>query len=233
MRLSITLLFLLCCLIAKAQKTSPENLIVVLGEASIDVPADQVKFTVVLESTDSTSIEKVYQLHRELENKMVRLLQDLQLPSSDIAYSLFSINKRQDYTGRKRVEYFMGRQSVTFTLSAIDKLSEVQARLIKEGFISFNSHFTSSQLKQRQTELLEKAVEVAKEKANVLAKASDRSIKRIVKVADTEDTDPAFRNYRSESIHEKAAISYAGAGLTNFPQTIPLSAVVKVVFELR
>lgn len=233
MRLNLTLLLLLCCLIAQAQKVSPENRIVVLGEASIDVPADQVKFTVVLESSDTASIEKVYQKHRVQEEKLVKLLQELQLPAADISYSLFSLNRQHRFYERGAVSYFAGRQTVNFTLSSVDKLSDVQARLIRDGFVNFNSHFTSTKLKQHQTEVLERAVEVAKEKAAVLAKASDRSIKRIVKVADTEDTDPAFRNYRGEISEVAAVAGYSDQNLLEFPQTIPLSAVVKVVFELR
>lgn len=60
MKLHFTLLFLLFCLVAKAQTTSPENRIVVLGEASIDVPADQVKFSVTLSALDSISLDKLY-----------------------------------------------------------------------------------------------------------------------------------------------------------------------------
>jgi uncharacterized protein len=233
MKYKLTLLFLLFCLLAKAQTTSPENRIVVLGEASINVPADQVKFTVSLESTDSTSIDNVYRKHQAQEEKLVALLKDLQLPAGAISYSLLSLNKQQSPYRQQAVPYFIGRQTIHFTLSTIEKLSEVQARLIKGGFTSFNSHFASTQLEKHQTQVMEKAVEVAREKAKVLAKASGRSIKRIVKVADTEDTDPAFRNYSPGMLNEMVITGYGGAAnLLDFPQTIPVSAVVKVVFEL-
>ncbi|WP_276499290.1 SIMPL domain-containing protein [Pontibacter litorisediminis] len=233
MKRNITLLFLLFCLVAQAQTTSPENRIVVLGEASINVPADQVRFTVTLESTDSTSIENVYRKHQAQEAKLVALLKDLQLPARDISYSLLSLNKQQSHYQQQAVPYFMGRQTVNFTLSSVEKLSEVQARLIKGGFTNFNSRFTSTQLEKHQTQVMEKAVEVARKKANVLAKAAGRSIERVVKVADTEDTDPAFRNYSQGMLNEMVVTGYGAANLLEFPQTIPISAAVKVVFELK
>ncbi len=81
-----TLALLLISVVAFAQKVTPDNHIVVIGQASIDVPADQVRFNVNLISSDSSSIDKVYQEHQEQENKMVKLLKELQIPASDIRY---------------------------------------------------------------------------------------------------------------------------------------------------
>ncbi|OKL39856.1 hypothetical protein [Pontibacter flavimaris] len=68
----------------------------------------------------------------------------------------------------------------------------------------------------------------------LVAKAQTTSPEnRIVKVADTEDTDPAFRNYSKGMLNEMAVAGYGAANLLEFPQTIPVSAVVKVVFELK
>ncbi|WP_242927569.1 SIMPL domain-containing protein [Pontibacter vulgaris] len=234
MKIKLTFILLLLCFIAKAQTVTPENHIVVIGHATIDVPADQVKFSVTLQTIDSTSVDKVYQLHKVKEDKLVKLLQALAIPASDIKYSLLSVNKRQDYNNRKRVSYFSGNQSVVFVLTDMAKFSELQTRLINDGFTDFYSNFTSSELEKRNTEVMEKAIEVARSKAQVMAKAADRKIKRIIKVADTEDTDPVFRNYnQSYSLAERIETNYSSEQLIRYPQTIAVSAQVKVVFELK
>jgi len=235
MKIKLTLLLLLLCFIAKAQSVSPDNRIVVIGQASIDVPADRVKFQITLVSIDSASVDKVYQNHKLKEDKLVKLLQDMQIPASDINYSLLSVSRRQDYNNnRKRVSYFSGDQPVNFVLSDITKFSELQSRFIKEGFTDFRSHFTSSKLETQKTEVIQKAVEVARAKAEVMANAANRRIKRIIKIADTEDTDPTFRNYnQSYSLAEVVETSPRLEQLMRYPQNIPVSAQVKVVFELK
>jgi uncharacterized protein len=227
------ILSFLICFYAQAQSNAPENRIVVLGTSTVKAPADQIRFYVTLESIDSTNIDKVYQKHQAQEQKLVKLLQDLNLPSSDITYSLFSVNKGQNYVDRKRVSYYTGRQNVVFTINSLDNLYTIQARLINEGFSNFSSTFTSTQIKQRQAEALENAVSTAKEKAEVLARVAGRNIKRIVKVSDTEETDPVIKTSSAVSLYEIVDTGYGASNLMNFQQTIPVTASVKVVFELK
>ena len=234
MKFILSCLFLLFCFTAKAQSVSPDNRMVVIGHATLEVPADQVRFSVSLQSIDSVSMDKVYQLHQQKEDKLVKLLQDMQIPASTVNYSLLSVSRQQDYSNRKRNTYLSGNQTVNFILRDISKFSELQARLIKEGFTDFHSTFTSSELANRKTEVIEKAIEVAKAKAEVMAKAANLKIKRIVKIADTEDTDPTFLNYnQAHSLAEVVETSADLAQLMRYPQNIPVSAQVKVVFEVK
>lgn len=231
--ITLTSLLLTVCFFANAQTVSPDNRIVVLGQATVNVPADQAKFYITLESVDSTNVEKVYQKHQVQEQKLVKLLQGLNLPSSDITYSLFSVSKRQDYVDRKRSNYYVGRQNVLFTISSLENLSSVQSQLIKEGFTNFNSVFTSTKFEQHQSEAIQNAINAAKNKAEVMAKAADRKIKRIVKIGDTEETDPTIRTAGIETVYQRSDIGYRSSDLLSFPQTIPVTASVKVVFELK
>lgn len=159
----------------------------------------------------------------------------MEIPASAVSYSLFSVHKQHNYYDKEAVPYYAGWQTVKFTVNQINKLSDIQTRLIKEGFTDFNSEFSSSRLEQYRAQVLEKAVEVAKGKAAIMAKAAERKIKRITKVADTEDSDPAFSNYDTHMISEMDLPSAPPPTreLINIPQSIPVSAVVKVVFELK
>lgn len=214
--------------LAFGQILSPDNRIVVLGQASIEVPANRVTFSVGLFSVDSLSLDKVYENHRNLETKAYKLLQDLKIPAKDVSYSMFSVREQYDYDKEK--SYYMGQQHVTFTTDSIQLVPHIQETLVRGGFRSFSSDFTSTELERSKKELLEKAVAVAKEKATILANASNRKIKRIIKVADTDDSDYTFSNYFGDNY----TLAAAGEGsLTEIPQTVSISTTLKVTFELK
>ncbi|AKQ44844.1 hypothetical protein TH63_03150 [Rufibacter radiotolerans] len=230
-------LLLFASTIASAQMIAPENRIVVMGEATIEVPADQVSFNINLTSTDTLSLDKMYAKHKAMEAKIVRILKDLKIPSNKISYSLFSVGKRPSYADKDedRVWYFEGTQEISFTLDSLKSYPAIRDRLIREGVITFGSAFTSSKVEAMKKEVLAKAVKVASEKAETLAKAGNRKIRRIVKIADTDDSDPMFNNY---SNNESYAVAGASAdreeeNLIEIPQNISVSATVKVTFQLK
>ena len=63
-----------------------------------------------------------------------------------------------------------------------------------------------------------------------MAKISNRKLSRILKVSDTEDTDPNFAYF--ESMAMAAEVGYGGQ-IVEIPQTITKSYSVKVVFGLQ
>lgn len=224
--LSPLLLILLCTLSVNAQQ-SFENRIAVNAEASIDVPVDQVIFTIQLQSTDSTSISKVYDKHKSAEKKIVKLLKDLKISDKNISYSLFSIGRQRDYEAK--AWYYMGSQTVTFKLDSVALYADIQKRLMMEGFGEFGSSFAVKNLEPHQTKALQKAVEAAKKKANILALASDRKIKRIVTLTDAAAPVPIY-NANMRMMKSEAS---DGGSLMEFSQTLPVNAQINVVFELE
>lgn len=229
MKQALFLLFILTTNLAFGQILSPDNRIVVLGQASIEVPANRVVFSVGLFSVDSLSLDKVYENHRELETKAYKLLQDLNIPAKDVSYSMFSVREQYDYD--KERSYYMGQQHVTFTIDSIQLVPHIQETLVRAGFRAFSSDFTSTELESNKKKLLEKAVATAKEKATILANASDRKIKRIIKVADTDDSDYTFSNFSGYGYAE--AVGAPAEALTEIPQTVSISTTLKVTFELK
>lgn len=220
-----------------AQIVSPENRIVVLGDAHIDIPADIVNFTVSLQGVDSFSVENAYKKHKAQEERIVKIIKDLNISDKDVTFSLMSIGKERRYVNEKNREqdFYVSNQTVSFKINSIKKYTYTQERLMMGNFLSFYSNFESSELNKRKKEILEKAVVVAQEKANILANSAQRKIKRIVKIADTEDTDPQFNNFHSNVEYKimSAASDSNNGGLMDIPQTIQINARIKVVFELE
>ena len=123
----------------------------------------------------------------------------------------------------------MGNQTVTFKLDSVALYAEVQKRLIMEGFGEFGSSFAVKNLEPHETKALQKAIEVAKKKANTLAQASDRKIKRIVTVTDAAAPVPMY----NASMRMMKSEASDGGSLMEFSQTIPVHAQINVVFELE
>ena len=220
-----------------AQTVSPENRIVVLGDAHIDIPADIVNFTVSLQGVDSFSVENAYKKHKAQEERIVKIIKDLNISDKDVTFSLMSIGKERRYVNEKNREqdFYVSNQTVSFKINSIKKYTYTQERLMMGNFLSFYSNFESSELNKRKKEILEKAVVFAQEKANILANSAQRKIKRIVKIADTEDTDPQFNNFHSNVEYKMMSIASDSnnGGLMDIPQTIQINARIKVVFELE
>jgi hypothetical protein len=221
---------------------SPDHRIVVLGEATLNLPADRVVLTVNLAARDSLTVQRAYDKHKRLEASLVRFLKQASLPDSAVKYQLFNIRQEFEYggpMGRRQLGAYVTNQQVTLTLTNVKQYAEFLVKLIGAGFSDVNAGFTASKADEFQGKLLENAVAVARRKAEVLAKASNRRIKRISKVMDTEETDPVFGQIirpmamTAEANFKRNVGDEAAQDLTNIPQTIRLATQVKVVFELE
>lgn len=228
-----TILFLLLPFLSLGQTILPDNRIVVLGEASIEIPADRVIFSIQLKFTDSTDIKAAYAKHKNAESALVNFLKEANVPNKNITYTLISVGKEINYSGvenTKRIE-FGTRQNVSVTLEDIKKYAEFMMKLISAGFTDVHASFTSSKENDFQDVLIQKAIEVARKKAEVMAKASNREIKKIVKVSDTEESDSVF-SY-SDAVYASVAAAGSESNITEIPQTISKTYSVKVVFALK
>ncbi|MCY7350600.1 MAG: SIMPL domain-containing protein [Cytophagaceae bacterium] len=219
---------------------SPDNRIVVLGEATLNLPADRVVLTVNLTARDSLTVQRAYEKHKRLEASLVQFLKQAALPDSAVRYQLFNVRQEMDFDGRRqRPGGYLTNQVVTITLTNVRQYADFLVKLIGAGFTSVSAQFRASKADEFQGKLLENAVAVARRKAEAIAKASSRRIKRVSKVMDTEETDPVFDRqiipFATGQLNEQAVTSFDNltADLTNIPQTIRLAAQVKVVFELE
>jgi uncharacterized protein YggE len=232
-----SLLLLIITTSVRSQTIQNDNKIVVLGQARIEVPANQVNFVVSINATDSESLEKAYEKQAAFEKSLLKIFKEEKILNSNVKFSLVSVSRNQDYN-TKQFNYTC-MQSVNFSIDSVKQTPRIQELLIKNGFNNFNSSFTLKDMDKYKKEIIEKAVKVAREKAQTIAAISERKIKRIVKVMDTEETDPSLLNFsggqpmmKSES-YLMSNRSISSDGLIDIPQTVSLSYTVKVVFELE
>ena len=216
---------------------SPDNRVVVLGEATLNLPADRVVLTVNLSARDSLTVQRAYEKHKRLEASLVQFLKQAVLPDSAVRYQLFNVRQEFEYTGqgRRQLGAYVTSQQVTLTLTNVRQYADFMIKLIGARFSDVNANFTASKAEQFQGKLLENAIVIARRKAETMAKAANRRIKRVSKIMDTEETDPMFTRVVPMALSE-SRVSYnkdAGTDLTDIPQTIRLSTQVKVIFELE
>ena len=232
--LTLPLLMLISCLSIGQNFITPENRIIVLGEATIEIPADKVIFNIRLEYSDSVSVIKAYELHKKAESKLVDYLKQLNIPNKNITYSLINVGKEFKYESdtKERKISFGTNQSISVTIDDVKNYADFMMKLINAGFTEVSTSFTSSKENEFHDILIEKAIEVARKKAIIMAKASKREIFRIVKVSDTDESDPNF-GYNGNESFTMAATAGDSNSITEIPQTVSKTMKVKVVFSLK
>lgn len=205
-----------------------EEKIHITGEAEIEIPADQVLLTVHLQYKDYENVQTAFNAHKAAEQKLVKLVKDLKISGSDVQYSLISFSRQQEYTATSSLrEYFVTTQTVNILLKDLKSYPDILIKLVNSGFTNVSTGFTSSKGKDFPEELLTKAVEQARKKAEVIAKASGRKLGKVTYVGDAAKSDPIFR---AEMTYAKVADS--GGFISEYPQTIKKSLSLEVIFEL-
>ncbi len=217
-----------------AKIVSNDDRMSVIGESIIEVPASNVKFTITLNTSDTASMDASYNKHRESEDKLVKLFRKFNIPDKNITYSLPSLSLypgSKTYTPKyiETPPQYNVQQQISFIIDNVKQTTEIEELLIEDGFNNFRSEFLLKNLEQYKSESIEKAVANAKEKANLLAKLSDRKIKRTIKVIAYEE------NGRGGSLSYVPQVSYSASmeSLTEIGQTVKITKRVSVDFELE
>lgn len=211
------------------------NRIVVIGEAELELPADQVRVTVTLQYSDPIDARKAYTAHQAAEKRLVKLLKDYQIEEKDIRYTLLNVQKNDNgiYQPGERKQEIVTMQQVIFELKKPERYPDLQLALISAGFNRFQASYRSTKQEESKNSVLEKAVGVAREKALVMAKAAGRTLGAVLSVRDTEETDPVLQRRFGGEMDVMSARVSSGGNLLDIPQTIRIPAVVKVTFELK
>ena len=130
-------------------------------------------------------------------------------------------------------EKFRGYQRVVVKFDDLKRFAIVQQHLSSNGFTDLNTVFSTSKQRETELKLYDQAVARAREKADRLAKAASRSVKRVVRIGDIDENEPM--TMLRASMANQYMISYnqdpMRTGSAN-AQLLRISALVKVVFEM-
>ncbi|NCS90060.1 MAG: hypothetical protein AUK34_07505 [Ignavibacteria bacterium CG2_30_36_16] len=229
--LFICIYFIISSFILFAQQIEKDK-IVVIGSASIEVPADRVMLKLTITFEDRIDGQKAYTQHKEQELKLLNFLKELNIPDSLVTYSLLNISTRFEYPSSQQIKIFQTSQTVSIILTDLSKLPSFQLSLISNGYTSFEGSFESSKSPGAVKEALSKAVQQAKIKAEIMANAAGRKIKKVSKISDTDEIEPRIASYRNYIYSRNISYSRTTIQLINIPQTVTIDKQVRVIFDL-
>ncbi len=217
-----------------AQTSAAFDNVVVIGSASVEVPADRVVISILLSFADVNDAKGAFEKHKNAEAQLAQFLRKAKVPDSLISYSLLSINQEIDYS-RQPPEYrYVTHQSVKVVLTDVTRYSQFELSLVSLGFVRFSEHFESSGTAAGEREALRQAVQNARAKAELMAAAERRKITKAVKIMDTEETEPLIARFSENfGVGKYIGGDQQVGGLSSIPQTITISKQVKVIYQLE
>jgi len=227
--LFIASFFLLNCN-SYAQQSSSSDIKSVLtisstGEAL--APVDRAMISINISLTDENA-EVAFELHKERERFLAGLLSEMDLSDEKVNYQPVNIRPNQQRNGDI---HSTTSQRVQLELEDFEQLSDLQIKLISNGFDNFSGNLTSSKLEEAGTEALQQAVKNARIDAEILAEAAGKTVGSVLSI--DYSAESGFRPAARAEAFQLSAMSDAGPSLGDFAQTVPVSKRVQVVFELK
>lgn len=211
------------------QAQNDRNEISINASAEVLVPADQISFHINL-NAGAENPQEAYRLHKEREQALVEALKEHDIPEENIDFEPISITKtynnhypRQE--GENKVQVRTS-QSVILKLDNFDIYEEIQIALIENGFDEFSGSFTSSKSDQGRDEALKKALQSAREKADIIANEMGLTISGVNHVTYSYNQGPP----RPMMMEARAKTSDS---LMEFDQTVSVSAGISVTYSFN
>jgi len=178
---------------------------------------------------EHTNSKKAFQQHKKLENKLLKLLAEFNIPDSAVSYSLLNFRKSQN---RRKEVVFLTNQEIIVKLNSIKDYSNFQLSLLNNNFDDFNAVFSSNDISNVKELGYKKALELAKEDASAIAKAMGKNIGEIVEVNTRTSERPHIDARRGSITALTVASSATDRGLTEIEQSLAVRTNLEVTFRI-
>ncbi|MBO0936466.1 SIMPL domain-containing protein [Fibrella sp. HMF5335] len=210
--------------------------IFVLGDATEEVLADQATLNLNLSFSDERDVNVAFEEHQQARQQLTTLLTQQRVANQDIQFLQLLSRKGRDYQRGQQGERFTTYQRVLIKFADLTRFNQVQQALASNGYTDMTASFSVSDQRAIELRLLDKALARAQEKATQLAKATSRTIKRVVRVSDVGENE-GFYAYRdlNRATQSQTVVNYDDNGIRQMaitPQLFRYGAAVKVEFEL-
>src|SRR6056297_2425427 len=224
---SLTLLFSFL-LISFSINAQDPGFLTISSEGSVELPADVIQFNVNVNAEGDTP-QKAYNLHKQREEALVRLLEKYDIEEKNIRFEPVAISKTN--AGRsynKEEAVYQTRQNVSLTLSDFEVYEQIQITLIDEGFDNFSGNFLSTEAEKGKDRALRRAISNAKEKASLIADESGVKMGSIVAIDYSHrQIGPAYA--RS---NDMIAVQASENRLMKYDQVVRVMADITIKFEI-
>ncbi|RNC80134.1 MAG: DUF541 domain-containing protein [Balneola sp.] len=191
------------------------------------IEADLVIFNINI-NAEGKSPQEAFNTHKKRERVLAELLKEFEIKDEDIRFQPISINKR--YRNDNRSQVSMTNQQVSVTFGNFDIYEEIQVTLIENGFDSFNGSFSSTQLQQGKDKALIKAIESAKQKAQLIASTTGVPLGEVITINYSDymvSTPITLRGTNS------LMVETADASMMDFEQSVSVTASISIEFGIN
>lgn len=224
--LSISIFLLLPLTESVAQSMDNDSRITVDAVGEVQIPADLIHFRVNITQFNQDA-RKAFETHKKQEQYLTELLLEEGIADSNITANPISISHIRRYKNTSESGYET-QQQVLISLDDVSQFESMQIKLIENGFTNFSGSFASTQLEKASDEALRKAVEEAREKAEILAKAAGKEITDVVTIH-----YHSARPYAARAESVQMSFDASAGSLLQFEQTIPVRENVSVQFRIE
>lgn len=207
---------------------SPASTITVTGEAHIQERSQIATFTAGVSVVNDDKQTAVDEVNQKIET-LINSVKDFGIPDKDIQtqrLSVYQIEEPYLEGGVRRVRegQWRANNTIEITLRDVDKASELADLLTESGATDVQGpSFSLEDTQEAEVELLEEAINNAREKADKIAQSSSRKLGKIVTVSEgAQQPSEIFR-----------ALEAGGGGTPIEPGTETVYKTVTVTFELK
>lgn len=219
-------LILILSLFIATGTAEAQNVININATAKVLVPADKIAFNININAEGDTP-QQAYDLHKKREQVLVELLKKHKIKEKNINFEPISVSRVTEGRYNDKPQKFVRtRQTVTLTLNDFELYEKIQLTLIENDFDEFDGNFRSSETERGENAALKKALQIAREKADIIAGETGLAI------AGIKDISYSYNQNGPRPVMEMA-MQKSSDSLMEFDQTVSIAASVSITYDVK
>ena len=224
----LTLIFIGLYFFPWQKVNQPANTLTVVGEATTKEHNQIATFVATMQSTRQDKEEAVNGINNMVES-LTRDLGKFGIKGEDISTSYSSVSQRKEnYNDPASSLIWDARTQVDIVLRDIKRASELKNLLVRSGATDISGpSFSLEDTSSIQKSLLGKAIQDARERAEIIAKASNHIVGKIISISEGYPATGQF-------LYPRYGNGYGGGGDGgDLSGSAEIATAVTVVFELK
>ena len=208
-------------------KYNTPKMIVIQGKGSVSVEPNQIRFVIGVDARAPTAALAYKSVEKKMQ-QMMSALNDFDIPAVDIQAMDLSINPVVDYKRQQEIIGHDAKRNIAVKLMDIDQYGAIMESLGRLGVMRFEYvQLASSMQESLALQALEAAYKNAENKAQLLAKASNRKILGLIHLKE--------HGSRPAPMHQGRMALMAGSesAATTSKGSIGVESTITATFEIE
>lgn len=212
--------------------------VTVSGSHTLFITPDKAELHFGVTTTEKTA-KKAQEKNTEQVDRIIGSLKEIGIKEKSIATNGFNIYPNYNYSdesGKEKIDGYTASTSLTVKDVQIDDAGRTISEAVAAGVTEVQYiSYTCSNYDEEYENALTGAVEAARKKAEVLAKAEGRTVGSVSNITEGwQDTNARYTNdYKLASSEMEETAAGADMGVTLMPQDSEITANVTVTYYLK